>query len=201
MESVNASELADQFVDGQSDIWVFAYGSLIWHPGFEFMDQQLALLRGYHRRFCIYSHHHRGTPDRQGLVLGLDRGGSCRGVAFQVAAAQSRSAMIYLIERELVAPVYQPRCLRVQLVDQAISAWTFVVDQRHHQYAGKLSVETAAQLIRQAIGKRGPNREYLENTVHHLEQLGIQDSRLRSILEKVEELDAATPWHQADLNA
>lgn len=168
------------------DFWVFGYGSLMWNPGFPHVEVQTGLLRGYHRSFCIYSHVHRGTPDRPGLVLGLDRGGSCRGLAYRVPAAEGELVLDYLYEREMVTRVYQPRWLKVELPKGPVPACGFVVDTKHEQYAGRLSSEDMVDLIIQGQGAGGPCRDYLANTVRHLVALGIAAEPLIRLLRIVE---------------
>ncbi|MGQ9369919.1 gamma-glutamylcyclotransferase [Azospirillum sp. ST 5-10] len=165
------------------DLWVFGYGSLMWNPGFPYEEQKLAVLRGYHRRFCLASHRYRGTPERPGLVLGLDRGGCCRGMAFRVAAERVPAVLDYLWDREMFTRAYQPKLLPVRLgCGGTATACTFVVDRGHQQYRGGLAVETAAAIIAGSAGERGANIDYLANTVEHLERLGIHDARLTAVL-------------------
>ena len=156
------------------DMWVFAYGSLMWNPGFSHQQAQLAHIHGYHRALCVWSWVHRGTQAHPGLVMGLDRGGSCVGVAHRVAAADRDATTTYLYERELVTHVYIPVVSRIR-VDAVgiVPALTFVVDRNHIQYAGKLSVAEAARTIRGARGRSGANPDYLANTIAHLNELGI----------------------------
>lgn len=168
------------------DMWVFAYGSLMWNPGFPHVERQPALLRGFHRRFCVYSHHYRGTPERPGLVLGLDRGGACRGIAFRVAAPHVADTLVYLWEREMVTGVYRPGMLPVRLPGGVVRACSFVVDRRHQQYCGRLELERTVDLIVGGVGRNGPNWEYLVNTVEHLEAIGIRDGLLRRLADKVQ---------------
>ena len=168
------------------DFWVFGYGSLIWHPGFPHIEVRPGLLRGYHRRFCIYSHRYRGTPERPGLVLGLDRGGSCRGLVFRVPAAEGELAMDYLYEREMITGVYNPRWLKVATRRGTVRAISFVVDRAHGQYAGCLEPNEVAALISQGEGDRGTGQEYLRNTVHHLDALDLSCPRLKRLLRLVE---------------
>ena len=133
------------------DLWVFAYGSLIWRPDFEFRERLLARLTGAHRALCVYSTVHRGTPERPGLVLGLDRGGTCRGVAYRVAAAQSAATLAYLRAREQVTMVYRECRRTVWLNDdpqRRVAALCFMVDRGHPQYAGRLSPEQQLHLVR-----------------------------------------------------
>lgn len=171
------------------DFWVFAYGSLMWQPGFAYLEARPALLRGYHRSFCIYSHYYRGTPSQPGLVLGLNGGGSCRGIAFRVTADQERAVRDYLDERELVSYAYRPRFLRVELPGGAVvRAYSFVADRHHHQYAGEPDIERAAAMIMMAAGCAGLNRDYLINTVRHLEKEGFVDRRLHCLLQRVTHL-------------
>jgi len=170
--------------DGK-DLWVFAYGSLIWDPGFPFEEARPGLLRGYHRSFCLYSTRYRGTPERPGLVLGLDRGGACRGVAYRIAAAHVEAVWSYLWEREMTNRSYHCRLLPLDLDGAGIRARTFVVDRTHPNYAGKLNAERTAEIICDAVGQRGACYAYLASTVDHLDQLGIPDPRLHALLAAV----------------
>ena len=158
----------------------------MWHPGFPHLEVRPALLHGYHRAFCVYSHRYRGTPDKPGLVLGLDRGGSCRGLAFRVPAAEGEEVMDYLYEREMITGIYLPTWLRVETKRGHVKAAGFVVDRTHGQYTGKLTLEETAAYIRQGCGNRGTGHEYLSNTVHHLEALGLGAGSLRRLLRLVE---------------
>ncbi len=160
------------------DFWVFGYGSLMWNPGFPHLEVRPGRLRGYHRHFCVYSHVYRGTPKRPGLVLGLDRGGSCAGLVYRVPAAEAAGTIEYLYEREMITAVYLPRWVRVGTADGMVTAATFVVDTGHRQYAGRLSPERMVELILQGQGSNGPCVEYLENTVRHLHALGLRDRSL-----------------------
>jgi cation transport protein ChaC len=165
------------------DLWVFGYGSLMWRPGFNFAERQLAWLRGYHRALCIYSHVHRGTPERPGLVLGLDRGGSCRGVAFRVEAANAQATIAYLRAREQVTAVYVERWVRVRLDDgREAKALTYVVDRRHVQYAGKLPLDTIIRYVRDGTGQSGDNPAYVLNTHRHLTELSLRDPVLAHLV-------------------
>jgi cation transport protein ChaC len=168
------------------DFWVFGYGSLMWHPGFPHVEVRLARLHGYHRRFCVYSHRYRGTPERPGLVLGLDRGGSCRGLAYRVPTVEGEEVLDYLYEREMITGVYRPHWLSVETDQGAVSAAGFVVDRDHVQYTGRLTLEETAELILQGQGARGACAEYLANTVRHLEGLGLGAGSLKRLLRLVE---------------
>jgi cation transport protein ChaC len=170
--------------------WVFGYGSLIWRPGFDFVRAVPALLMGSHRRLCIYSHRHRGTPERPGLVFGLVRGGSCRGMAFEVEAARWPEVHEYLREREMDRGVYREAQRTIRLADgNVVSALAFVVDERHVQYAGRLEIAEQARLVRAGIGEAGHNSEYVLATARHLEQLGIRDKYLTELVEQLKGTD------------
>lgn len=160
-------------------LWVFAYGSLMWNPGFEFLEQTPARLFGYHRALCIYSHVHRGTKDRPGLVLGLDRGGSCRGLAYRIDDEKSEDTLNYLRSRELVTNVYHEASLELRLDAGAhVQAVTYIVDKNHIQYAGRLPLTRQLELVCQGNGQSGPNRDYLIATARHLKDLKIRDPKL-----------------------
>jgi len=169
------------------DAWIFAYGSLMWDPGFAVEESRPGLLGGYHRAFCIYSMRYRGTPDRPGLVLGLDRGGSCRGLVLRVAGANLPAAMDYLWHREMITRVY--RCLELPVRTPAgpVTARTFVVAREHPHYAGKLDERRIAAIIGAAEGERGACRAYLANTVRHMQAIGIRDRRMERLAKLVEE--------------
>lgn len=178
------------------DLWVFAYGSLIWRPGFAFDEVRPARLWGWHRALCVYSWHHRGTVETPGVVLGLDRGGSCRGVVYRVAAERRRAVLDYLREREQVSPlehlpstIYREIFPAVRFEDAAgrhaespgPRALAYVVDRSHPQYTGPLDEATLLALIRQGHGFSGPNPDYVLSTVDHLASLGMHDARLARI--------------------
>ena len=168
------------------DFWVFGYGSLIWRPGFAHVETRRATLRGYRRALCIYSFVHRGTPERPGLVLGLDRGGSCVGIAFRVPGELRDEVLAYLRERELVTNVYLERSVSVGLDGgEKVSAVTYVADRSHGQYAGSLDEEQAAAVVRGAAGQSGVNEEYVFNTVRHLQALGIRDRWLEGVARRL----------------
>jgi cation transport protein ChaC len=172
----------------ESDLWVFGYGSLMWRAGFEFTERRQARLIGGHRSLCVYSHVHRGTPEKPGLVLGLDCGGSCRGVAFRVSADKARETLGYLQERELVTKVYKEAERPVELLEgstERVRALCFLVDRSHPQYAGKLSLEAQLHHVRQGHGRSGANPEYVLETVSHMRELGIRDPSLEWLAERL----------------
>jgi glutathione-specific gamma-glutamylcyclotransferase len=164
------------------DLWIFGYGSLMWDPGFSFLRSCPALVRGYHRRICIYSRRWRGTPERPGLVLGLDRGGACHGMAFLVAADRVAATLAELWQREMTSRVYIPRLVKARLPHAIVEALAFVADRRHHNYAGRLTLEEMARLVASCSGVRGPNLDYLLRTINHLAGLGVEDPRLLRVL-------------------
>lgn len=174
-------------------MWVFGYGSLVWNPGFVPAERVLARLTGYHRSFCMRSVHHRGTADDPGLVLALDacERSTCRGVALAVQEAEEDRVLSYLRERELVSAAYLEKRLPLDLHDgRSVKAVTYVIDADHAQYCGGLDLEEQARIIARAVGGRGPNSEYLFQTVAHLEELGIHDRELDWLVRRVRALAA-----------
>lgn len=163
------------------DLWVFGYGSLMWRPGFAYVERVSARLTGLHRALCVYSFVHRGTPQRPGLVLGLDRGGMCRGIAYRVAAAARPATIDYLRAREQVTTVYLETMRQIEIEDRGrrrVQALCYIVDRSHVQYAGRLSLAESLHHVRQGHGKSGPNRDYVLETVTALEALGYRESDL-----------------------
>ena len=172
----------------RDDFWVFGYGSLMWDPGFAYQAREPALLYGYHRAFCIVSHRHRGTRERPGLVLGLAPGGSCLGRAYKVAEQDVDGVLAYLDDREMPDYVYIPRTVPVRLKagGRRIRAHTYVADvTRTDRCLPKLSLKETAAYICRGVGQRGPNTEYLANTIEHLDELGIKEGRLHALYEIV----------------
>jgi glutathione-specific gamma-glutamylcyclotransferase len=177
-----------------SDLWVFGYGSLMWRPGFAFAEKAPAALIGAHRSLCIYSFHHRGTQDHPGLVLGLDEGGACRGMAFRVSPDKRDATLSYLREREQVTEVYVESMRPISLLDDSgreIEALCYIVDRAHPQYAGRLSIETQTRLVRAAVGLSGANIDYVLNTVRHLQEAGIHDVELMALAQRLNEGSAS----------
>ena len=172
-------------------LWVFGYASLMWNPGFPVTEQRLATLRSYHRSFCMSSIHHRGTVECPGLVLALDpaEGAKCQGLALRVADEAADEALAYLRERELISSAYMERLLPVILDDgMTVNALAYVVDTGHEQYVAGLPLEEQAKIIARAVGGRGPNTEYLWNTVEHLDSRGIRDADLAWLAARVRDL-------------
>ncbi|MGB1087634.1 MAG: gamma-glutamylcyclotransferase, partial [Alphaproteobacteria bacterium] len=148
---------------------VFAYGSLIWRPGFDFISARPARIYGLHRSFCVSSVHWRGSRAQPGLVLGLDKGGACAGVLYEVAAEDWPQVRHYLRAREQVTMVYREIAVRAHLPEGGIApALTFAVDRTHRQYAGAMDLAQQAAIIAAAKGVGGPNHVYLEETLKAL---------------------------------
>jgi glutathione-specific gamma-glutamylcyclotransferase len=165
--------------------WIFGYGSLMWRPGFAFEQARHARLVGYRRCFCIYSMYHRGTPERPGLVLGLDRGGTCEGIAYRIPGGEYRAIVRYLRDREQVSGVYREVHVPLELTDgdnREVMALTYVVERAHPSYAGPLPLQVQARLIRGARGLSGINLDYLISTIRHLTELGILERDLERLL-------------------
>jgi cation transport protein ChaC len=181
------------------DLWVFAYGSLMWRPGFAYAEAQHARLTGYRRCFCIYSVHHRGTPERPGMVLGLDRGGACEGIAYRVTPAAAAATVRYLRAREQINGVYREAHLPVELIKvprQETMALTYIVERAHPSYAGQLPLAKQALLIRGAKGVSGTGLDYLINTLRHLSELGIRERELERLLRMIAPHAARGPMSQ-----
>lgn len=175
----------------ETPLWVFGYGSLMWNPGFEVAERAIAVLPGYARTFCMSSIHHRGTEEDPGLVLALDEdpNAQCTGLAFRVPDEQAAKTLEYLRERELISSAYLERMLDVALKDgRNVRVVAYVVDADHDQYVGGMPLEQQADIIAHAVGGRGPNTEYLWNTVAHLDELGIRDDDLRWLSEQVRKI-------------
>ena len=170
------------------DMWVFGYGSLLWNPGFEYVETALARLDGYQRSFCMRSIHHRGTVEHPGLVLALDQtpGGQCDGLAFKVAQSDQEATLAYLRERELISSAYLEKTLTVTLRSgKKVSALAYVIDPAHAQYCGDLPLAEQARIIAVAKGGMGPNTEYLFNTVEQITKLGLEDADLQWLVAQV----------------
>ncbi len=185
----------DQHLDpAAGDLWVFGYGSLMWRPGFDFLERTEARLVGAHRALCVYSFVHRGTPERPGLVLGLDLGGACRGVAYRVAAARRAETIAYLRRREQVTMVYR-ECVRPIWLKcepmRRVPALCYMVDRSHAQYAGRLTLDQQLHHVRQGHGQSGANRDYVVSTVAALEALGLCETELHLLAERLKGIHEA----------
>jgi cation transport protein ChaC len=174
------------------EIWVFGYGSLIWNPAFEFVEQRVAQVHGFHRRFCLWTHLGRGTIATPGLMLALVPGGSCRGVAYRIAADAVQTELEILWRREMIGGSYLARWITLRTPDGPVRAIAFTINRANERYAGRLTEETMATAIAAATGQLGPCSEYLFNTVSHLAALGIHDRPLERLRDRVAHHPAAT---------
>jgi cation transport protein ChaC len=163
------------------DVWVYGYGSLIWRPEFEFIEKRFATLRGHHRSLCLWSRVNRGTPEKPGLVFGLDRGGSCRGMAYRLPANTIPDTFQRLWAREMSTGAYIPKWLRCSTPMGDISTLCFVVNRQAVSYVPKLEINQTLEIITRAQGRYGPCTEYVLQTHHALEAAGIRDKRLAAI--------------------
>jgi len=170
---------------GTEPVWIFAYGSLMWNPEIAFAEARPGFLHGYHRSFCLYSRDYRGTPERPGLVLGLDRGGSCRGIVYRLPPDRVAETLDRIWSREMTGEVYRMRRVAVRTANGPVIAHACVVRRASADYAGRLSLDEAARLLAAAVGGRGTGRDYLANTVRHLDTLGIRDGLLHRIAARV----------------
>lgn len=169
--------------DQDGPLWVFAYGSLLWNPGFAPAERRPATLRDFHRSFAMRSIHHRGSEAEPGLVLALDfeEGAACDGLALRVADDETREVLAALRERELISSAYLEKRVTLETPEGAVTALAYVVDRDHAQYCGGLPLEVQADIIAVATGGRGPNADYLFETVRALHGLGIEDGDLRAL--------------------
>jgi cation transport protein ChaC len=166
------------------DFWVFAYGSLIWNPGFPYKSREPVKLIGYHRRYCICSMVYRGTPEKPGLVLGLEAGGVCEGVGYRVAGELKQPTLQYLRERELITSVYHEKILRIETREGVgHDALTYVADPDHEQYVDSADFDAMIDTIASASGDSGPNAEYALNTWANLSALGVSDPLIEKVAE------------------
>ncbi len=188
MSDAEQTQAKGDETDLPHDLWVFGYGSLMWRPGFRFAERRRARVAGYSRTFCVYSVHHRGVEGRPGLVLGLDRGGGCEGIAYRVAREDTAETLAYLREREQVSGVYRETRLTVSLLDGdkgEVFGLTYVAERNHPSYVPRLPISDQARLIASSQGLSGQNVAYLINTWAHLEELGIRErtfERLGSLI-------------------
>jgi cation transport protein ChaC len=167
----------------RGDLWVFGYGSLMWSPCFSYRHQSLGRAHGYHRALCILSTRYRGTLHKPGLVMGLCHGGSCYGMAFRVPARDIDACLRRLWYREMPRRVYHPRLVAVQLASgRTVRALAFVADPTHDAYVDELDLHGRAKLVAQGIGVRGPNIDYIQNTLDHMQELGVRDPHLERLL-------------------
>lgn len=187
---LNETELEQSIQDilqqrSHSDVWVFAYGSLIWNPTVKFSDRRVGRIYGWHRRFCLWTPLGRGTPENPGLMLGLDRGGSCRGIAYRISAEDVLTELLILWRREMVVGSYTPRWVKVVDGRERWDAIAFTINHSHVMYAGDISNEVIVNSLATANGKLGTCADYLVHTVDGLMQYGICDKPLLKLKEQV----------------
>jgi cation transport protein ChaC len=178
------------------DDWIFAYGSLMWRPGFAFAERAPARLIGLHRALCVYSFVHRGTPEKPGLVLGLDRGGACRGIAYRIGQTAWADTVAYLRAREQVTMVYREAWRPIALDGKParrVRALVYIVDRSHPQYAGRLDIERQLHLVRQGHGHSGANRDYVLATVSEIEAQGFRDADLHLLAQRLKGVHETHP--------
>ena len=177
----------------QNALWIFAYGSLMWRPDFPFRERHRAELFGYHRSLCIQSHLYRGTVEKPGLVFGLDRGGSCVGVAFLIEPEHVAPTLEAVRLRELVLGVYQEIEAPVLLSDgRTVTALAYAADHGHPQYAGQVPFDEVVRIVGERRGASGTNLDYVRNTQAHLLDLGVDDPTLTALCAALE------PLHEPD---
>ena len=174
-------------------VWVFGYGSLMWNPAFHFAEKRSGLIHGYHRSYCMWTAGGRGTPELPGLMLALDHGGSCRGMAFRIAPESVEEELEIVWSREMIGRAYRPCWVTVRTAGGPARALTFVIDRRYIRYAGKVPRDVQAAHLATAAGRMGSSMEYLENTVAHLDELGIGDGPMHDILQRARAYDGPPP--------
>ncbi|MEK7436030.1 MAG: gamma-glutamylcyclotransferase [Pseudomonadota bacterium] len=167
-----------------ADYWIFGYGSLVWNPLFHFEEKRVVTTHGYHRSFCLWSRINRGTLDRPGLVLGLDRGGGCRGVAYRIAPDKAESELRLVWRREMLLGAYIPRWVRVSDGETQFRAITFIINRAGPAYAGRLSPEAIVERLTTCHGRMGPGLDYLLHTVDALRACGIEDRHLQDLCDR-----------------
>ena len=173
------------------DVWLYAYGSLIWSPMIDFSEKRNAVLFGYHRQFCMWTKLGRGTPQRPGLTLALEPGGSNKGIAYRIPLQNIEKELRIIWNREMIGGSYVPKIVKLHTVDggkrDVISAIAFVMNRSHENYTGKLDPKIMAKVIASAEGPLGKCRDYLFNTVKHLDDLGLSDKKLSELLKLVQD--------------
>lgn len=167
------------------DFWLFGYGSLVWNPFVHFLERRPGTVRGYHRRFCLWSRVNRGTPEQPGLALGLEPGGACRGSLFRIDAAIAEPELRILWRREMMMGSYHPRWVRARSRGEDVTALTFVINRGSAGYAGKLSETQIVDTMLRAAGLYGSSADYLLRTVEGLNHCGIRDAHLERLRDLV----------------
>lgn len=179
-------ERCPELPDG--DLWVFGYGSLMWRPGFEFVEDAPARVYGFRRALCLWSIEYRGTPEKPGLVFGLAAGGSCQGRAFRVQRCNRETVLRYLWQREMIRRAYVPTLLSLHIGGDKWPGLAFVVDTGHPQFVDRLSDEHVASIIDRSRGRGGANRDYFLDSLEHMEQMGVCTKRYRNIRRRLQKV-------------
>jgi len=169
------------------DLWVFGYGSLIWNPAFHYVEARPARLFGYHRSFCLHLTIGRGSAENPGLMLALDKGGSCNALTFRIAAQQIESESEILWMREMLSGAYTPHYGNLKTDKGVVKGLTFVINRKHSRYLGDLGLDQTAEMIRNGCGPLGTCREYLKNTIEQLKKIGVQDRYLLKVQQHVKQ--------------
>ncbi len=164
-----------------ADVWLFGYGSLMWNPAIHFVERRAGVVRGWHRRYCLWLHGGRGSPDNPGLMLALERGGSCGGVLFRISAAEARSELLLAWRRELFTGAYHSRWVTARTADGPVQAVTFVANRAHLRYAGRLDEASVAMRLASAAGSLGSCVQYLAATLDTLHSMGLRDRSLERL--------------------
>lgn len=174
---------------GGGDVWMFAYGSLIWNPMIHFTERRIATVHGYHRRFCLWTHLGRGSVETPGLILGLERGGACRGVVYRIEKDLAQPELELLWRREMVTGSYCPRWVSIA-TQEGGRGWAiaFIINRAHPRYAGLVPEDRIVAAIAKAKGALGPCASYLFDTAAHLEALGVRDERLFRLRDRVNQV-------------
>lgn len=189
---LSADQLAESLdrslseIPAGSDVWLFGYGSLVWSPCVQFIEHRLARISGFHRRLCLWSHINRGTPEKPGLVFGLDRGGSCLGIAFRIRADSARRELELVWRREMLTGAYEPRWLRARSTRGRMDVLAFVIDRRCPGYAGRLSEQAMVEIVSRAHGLYGTNLDYVRRTAESLLAHGVSDSGVLRLHRRLE---------------
>jgi len=192
VRDASRAKVMDEIPSGEP-VWIFGYGSLMWNPAFHVADTQPATIEGFHRSFCLNLIFGRGSPEKPGLMLGLDQGGACIGLGHKIAPEHVESELEILWMREMIGTTYRPTWVEGVTKAGSIRMLTFVANAESERYLGAQEFEFAAQRIATSEGYLGDNRTYLYNTVLHLDELGIRDGELHELEERVREIAGDTP--------
>ncbi|MCB1883616.1 MAG: gamma-glutamylcyclotransferase [Geminicoccaceae bacterium] len=168
------------------DLWLFAYGSLIWNPAFHFLERRIGLVRGVHRSFCLWTHIGRGTNEEPGLVLGLERGGTCRGVFYRIGAADIEEETALLWRREMITGAYRPAWVEGWSGGERTKVLAFRINTGHPRFTGAIERARKVRALALAEGPLGACRDYLGSTAAGLAELDIEDPYLRGLVADVD---------------